>query len=139
MLTGKLCPIFCTEGFTMAELVIVPSIIGMLASISIPMFLEQKDKAIVGATKANLDTMRSALNQYSIQDAENRYPAGLLAYPGFRTVVPEANPPFLEADARILSGSFLYSSDGITCVISATSASRTTKCFTATSTGNLIE
>ncbi len=139
MRTEKLRPILRTVGFSLAEVLIVISIIGILASIAIPIILDQKDKAIVGATKANLDTMRLALTQYTIYRTDNRYPTGQLGYPGFRTTVPEANLPPLETDARIVGGSFLYSSDGITYAIQAISANKSATPFIASPAGIVIE
>lgn len=114
-----------SSGFSLAELLIVISVIGILAAISIPLYLEQKDKAIIGVTKANLNAMRSGLIQYTVHDSDNQYPAGNLNYFAFRTAVPEVNLPPLEMDAKIMSDTFSYSSDGSTFTLQATSTNRT--------------
>jgi prepilin-type N-terminal cleavage/methylation domain-containing protein len=123
------------SGFSMAELLIVICVIGILSSVAIPIFLEQKDKAIIGVTKANLSAMRAGLTQYTIRRADNLYPIGELNYFDFRTAVPEANLPPLETGAKILSGSFNYSSDGATYTLLVTSTNRTGVRFRASQRG----
>jgi type II secretory pathway pseudopilin PulG len=123
----------------MAELLIVISIIGILAAISIPLFLDQKDKALIGVTRANLNAMRSGLTQYTIRNPDNLYPIGNLHYFDFRTTVPEANLPPLEAAAKIVSSSFYYSSEGTIYTIQVTSTNRTAVRFSASPRGILRE
>ncbi len=122
----------------MVELMIVICIIGILAAISIPLFLEQKDKALIGVTKANLNAMRSGLTQYTIRNPDNLYPIGNLHYFDFRTTVPEANLPPLESDAKIVSSSFYYSSDGTTYTLRVTSTNRTAVRFSASPRGTCV-
>jgi prepilin-type N-terminal cleavage/methylation domain-containing protein len=122
-------------GFTAIEILIVVCIIGILSSIAIPIFLDQKDKAIIGVTKANMEVMRSGLSQYAAGNSNNLYPSGNLHYIDFRTTVPGTNLPPLESEAKILSGSFLYSSDGTTYYLQATSTNRSTTHFTASPSG----
>ena len=61
-------------GFTLIELMIVVSIIGILASIAIPKFSEMVRKSKEGALKGNLGSLRSALNIY-YADMEGYYPS----------------------------------------------------------------
>jgi len=117
----------------------VLSILGILASLAIPIFLQQKDDAIIGVTKANLNTMRSTLTRYSINHVDNRYPGGSLDYIHFRAAVPEANLPLIETEAQMVSGSFLYPSDGVSYSLHATSTNRTAVRFSATPAGILRE
>ena len=65
-------------GFTLIELMIVISIIGILAAIAIPKFADLVRKAQEGATKGNLGTIRSALSIY-YGDMEGQYPQPIAA------------------------------------------------------------
>src|SRR6266700_4591512 len=56
--------IFRAKGFTLIELMIVVAIIGVLASIAIPLFSNLVAKSKESTTKANLGTLRSALAIY---------------------------------------------------------------------------
>lgn len=60
-------------GFTLVELMVIVSIIGILASIAIPKFADMLRKAKEGTLKGNLGTIRSALNIY-YADMEGYYP-----------------------------------------------------------------
>jgi len=111
-------------GFTAIEVLIVVCVIGILACIAIPGFLDQKDKSILGVTKANLEVMRSGLSQYAAQNSNNAYPNGNLNYFDFLIQVPGTNLPPIESDAKIVSGSFLYSGNGITYYMEAASTNR---------------
>ena len=53
------------EGFTLIELLVVILIIGILAAIAIPAFLNQRGKAYDAATKTQLRTAQTAEETYS--------------------------------------------------------------------------
>jgi general secretion pathway protein G len=63
------------RGFTLIELLVVMAIIGILASIGIPMLLSTPIKAKEAALKENLFTFRSCLDQYKAD--KGRYPEAL--------------------------------------------------------------
>ena len=60
------------SGFTLIELLIVVAIIAILAAIAVPNFLEAQVRAKVGRVKADLRTIATALEAYSI-DYNGRY------------------------------------------------------------------
>ena len=56
------------HGFTLVELMIVLVIVGILASISIPNFLNAQRRAKEGSTKANMHTFQLAAEDYNVQN-----------------------------------------------------------------------
>lgn len=112
------------KGFTLIELMIVIAIVGILAGIAIPNFLNLKDRAIFGTGKANVDILHSALASYAANSQNGNYPVGNLNFAEIRNIVPKANLPPTEVDAKWQTGSFSYFSSGESFAINVNSNNR---------------
>jgi type IV pilus assembly protein PilA len=64
------------KGFTLIELLVVILIIGILAAIAIPAFLNQRSKAYDSAAKSNVRTAQTAMETYAT-DNNGAYPTSV--------------------------------------------------------------
>ena len=75
-------------GFTLIELMIVMTIIGLLAAIAIPSYLRSVQKAKEAVLKEDLHTMRGAIDSYTVD--KEKAPQGLddLVQAGYLKTIP---------------------------------------------------
>ncbi|MBN1918204.1 MAG: prepilin-type N-terminal cleavage/methylation domain-containing protein [Verrucomicrobia bacterium] len=96
-----------TRGFTLVEIILVIIIIGILAAIIVPKFAGQQDNAKIATTKANLNSLRSAVRLFQ-SDNNGDLPGTLGALvPTYIRVLPEeaiSDPPSTDVVAAVDGG-----------------------------------
>jgi general secretion pathway protein G len=76
------------SGFTLVELMIVMTIIGLLAAIAIPSYIQSVKKAKEAVLREDLHTMRTAIDSYTVD--KEKAPQGLddLVQTGYLKSIP---------------------------------------------------
>jgi general secretion pathway protein G len=76
------------SGFTLVELMIVMTIIGLLAAIAIPSYIRSVNKAKEAVLKEDLHTMRTAIDSYTVD--KEKAPSSLddLVQAGYLKAIP---------------------------------------------------
>ena len=93
------------SAFTLIELMITVSIIGILASIAIPQFADMIRKAQEGQTKGGLGALRSAVSIY-YADMEGQYPFdpnSLTVNGKYLLAIPTLRLPYYHPDTALSS------------------------------------
>ncbi len=113
------------NGFTMIELMIVVSIVGILATLAVPSYQGTLLRAREAALRQDLFTMRDVLDQHRAD--QGKYPASLqaLVSAGYLRAIPndpftnaattwqEISLPVEEGVADVFSGSDLVGTNGV--------------------------
>lgn len=101
------------KGFTIIELVIVIILIGVLVSIIIPTFLGQLEQADIVATKANLESIRSASRLFYAENHRD-WPVSIqqMVDSGYLRVMPKEmfTPSTQEVSTFDGTGGWVYES-----------------------------
>lgn len=97
------------EGFTLIELIIVMTIIGLLASIAIPSFVNSIRKAREAVLKEDLHTMRAAIDSYTVDREQAPQTLDDLVQAGYLKSIP-IDPMTTRADTWITSQSDVLTS-----------------------------
>jgi general secretion pathway protein G len=75
-------------GFTLVELLIVMTIIAILASIAIPSYIQSVKKAKEAVLKEDLHTMRTAIDQYTVDKEKAPQSLDDLVQAGYLKIIP---------------------------------------------------
>jgi prepilin-type N-terminal cleavage/methylation domain-containing protein len=91
------------SGFTLIELMIAITIVGILAAIALPKFGTLVRRSKEGATRGSLGTLRSAISIY-YSDMEGQFPsliASLTVSGKYMSVIPRASLPYYHVDSSL--------------------------------------
>ena len=96
-------------GFTLIELIIVMTVIGLLASIAIPSYLNSVKRAREAVLREDLHTMRGAIDSYTVDKEQAPQTLDDLVQAGYLKSIP-VDPMTTKADTWITSQSDVLAS-----------------------------
>ncbi len=97
------------DGFTLIELIIVMTVIGLLASIAIPSFINSVKRAREAVLKEDLHTMRAAIDGYTVDREQAPQTLDDLVQAGYLKSIP-VDPMTSKADTWSTSQSDVLTS-----------------------------
>lgn len=127
------------EGFTLIELLVVIIIIGILAAIAIPVFLNQRKKGYDAQTKSDVKNLVTSLETYAT-DYNGGYPASAASALLIKQALPDWSKSTNDTDVSytLVAGTTGNTATTSTYTIAALSDSGSTFCYNSSTSGKAV-